>query len=350
MAQIRANEFDRLVNSTRAGYRLYLVYGSDRGLVSERAAKLAELSGVDMADPFAVARFDADKLRSDPGRLADEAGAIGLFGGKRLVWVRGAGNDHVLAGAVGDIVGKLPETTTAIIEAGELKKGTVLRRTVEDAPEALAVPCYADESRAIQALIDEELGKAGLRITPAARHRLTEALGGDRLASRGELSKLALYCHGTGQATEEDVVASVGDAAAMSVDDAVDAVLTGNPAALDIAMQRIIASKTAVYTVLLASLRQFQLLDVLRGEMARQHSSVSQVMASGGRHIHFRRKPAVEKALATWTAEGISQAMDHFQRAVLAMRRSPSMENDIARYALLAVAVRSSRDRRKIAG
>ena len=112
-------------------------------------------------------------LRGDPGRLADEADAIGLFGGNRLIWVRGAGNDRALTAAVSAIAGSLPETTTVIIEAGELKKGTALRRAVEERRGALAVPCYADESRGIHALIDEELGSAGLRITPAARERLS---------------------------------------------------------------------------------------------------------------------------------------------------------------------------------
>ena len=343
MAQIRANEFDRMVSGQPPGYRLYLLYGPDRGLVSERSEKLARLSGVDMADPFSVTRLDADQLRSDPGRLADEAGAIGLFGGKRLIWVRGAGNDRGLAAAIGDLAGTLPETTTVILEAGDLKKGVALRRAAEDAAEALAVPCYADESRDIRALIDEELSGAGLRIAPAARQRLAEGLGGDRLASRGELRKLALYCHGGNQVTEEDVLASLGDSAGLSIDDAVDAVLTGNLAALDLALQRIIASRTEVYTVLLASLRQFQLLDTLRGDMAEHGRGVSQVMASGGRHLHFRRKPAVEQALANWDPAAISQAMDHLQRAVLEMRRSPGLESDVARHALLAVALRSTR-------
>lgn len=343
MAQIRANEFDRYVGTPRTDCRLYLVYGPDRGLVSERAVRLAELSGADVTDPFAVTRIDADSLRSDPGRLADEANAIGLFGGNRLIWVRGAGNDRALASAVAAIAGNLPATTTVIIEAGELKKGTTLRRAVEENHAALAVPCYADESRGIHALIDEELGKAGLRITPAARDRLSAALGGDRLASRGELRKLVLYCHGGEQVTEDDVLASVGDASALSVDDAVDAVLAGDLAALDDALQRIIASRTGVYTVLLACLRQLQMLDALRNEMSEQGRSVSQVMAGSGRHIHFRRKPVIEKALSIWAPASIPPAMDHLHRAVLEMRRHTAIEDDVARHALLAVALRASR-------
>lgn len=343
MAQLKAHEFDRYLNAASANHRLFLVYGPDRGLVSERAARLAERGGARMDDPFSVIRLDADDLRGDPGRLADEVNSIGLFGGQRLVWLRGAGNDRTLATSVAAIVDHIADDITVIIEAGEQKKGATLRKVVEEAPKALAVPCYADDSRNIQALIDEELASAGLRITPLARERLIEALGGDRLASRGELRKLALYCHGSGQVAEEDVIASVGDASALSIDDAVDALLNGDPLALDQALQRIVASKTAVFTVLLAALRQFQVLDTLKAEMAASGRAASQVMATNGRQIHFRRKPAVEAALAAWQSAPLAQALDHLHRTVLEMRRRPDLEDDIARQALLAVALRSAR-------
>jgi hypothetical protein len=79
-------------------------------------------------------------------------------------------------------------------------------------------------------LIDEELGNAGLTIQGEARQRLAHLLGGDRLASRGELRKLALYCHGSGTVTDTDVAEAIGDVAALSVDDAVEAVFTGDTA------------------------------------------------------------------------------------------------------------------------
>jgi DNA polymerase-3 subunit delta len=33
-------------------------------------------------------KIDGDVLAGDPGRLIDEAGTVGLFGGQRSVWVR----------------------------------------------------------------------------------------------------------------------------------------------------------------------------------------------------------------------------------------------------------------------
>ena len=45
----------------------------------------------DLADPFNVADLSEAVLESDPARLADEAAAISMMGGRRVVRVRGAG-------------------------------------------------------------------------------------------------------------------------------------------------------------------------------------------------------------------------------------------------------------------
>ncbi len=54
----------------------------------------------------------------------------------------------------------------------------------------MSIPCYADDARALNGLIDEELASFGLKISPDARALLADSLGGDRLASRGKFASL----------------------------------------------------------------------------------------------------------------------------------------------------------------
>ncbi len=83
-----------------------------------------------------------------------------------------------------------PTGSYVVVEAGDLKKGSALRKVGRDAHvRSLTIACYSDDARSLQALIDKELGDEKLGITPAARERLMEALGGDRLASRNEAAQ-----------------------------------------------------------------------------------------------------------------------------------------------------------------
>lgn len=344
MAQKKAHEVDSYIRNPDTRFRAYLIYGPDRGLVSERAVALSKTINVDLSDDFNVVRLDSGDLREDPARLLDEINAIALFGGDRLVWLRGAGNDKTVVDALQAVSADPPESTTLIIEAGDLKKSSSLRKAAEAGSAAMALPCYGDDGRNIHALIDEELGQAGLSITPAARRLLADNLGGDRLASRGELKKLALYAHGRDQIDEEDVLAISGDASSLSVDDAVDCVLGGDVPGLDQALTRIFASKTPVSTVLLACLRQFQMVDAMRAHIEGGRRPASQVLGEFGRRIHFRRKPALEKAVRNWSGKQTEHVLQHLNNAVLESRKIPALQESITRQALLAIAVRSARN------
>lgn len=346
MAEIKSHEFDRFAERGAEHYRIFVVYGPDRGLASERAALLASRSGIATDDPFAMLKMDVADLNNDPGRLLDEVNSLGLFGGAKLIWLRGASNEKALVDAVQILANGPPPENILIVEAGDLKKGSGLRKVAEAAKTVAVIPCYADDARALNGLIDAELMAEGLRISPAARSRLVELLGGDRVASRNEIRKLALYCRGAGTVEEDDVTAIIGDASAVSTDEAVDAVLTGDLVALRHAFQKIVTSRTPVFLVLQSCLKQFQLMDLMRAEMDEKKVQPAQVMMTLGRHIHFKRKPIVEGALRNWGAAALVRETERLQSAIFQTRQRQSLETSIAFQALMAIGLQSVRHRR----
>lgn len=343
MTEIKSHEFEGFLQTAVRKHRLFVIYGPDRGLVSERAGQIAAKTGVDLTDPFSLVKLDVGDLHNDAGRLIDETNAIGLFGGSRLVWIRGAANEKSVVDGLQAIAANPPETAFLIVEAGDLKKTAGLRKLADSHRSVVAIPCYADDTRALNGLVDHELAHEDLRITPAARHMLLELLGGDRIASRNEVRKLALYCRGLGTIDEQHVIDIIGDASAVSADDAVDAILKGDSAGFLHATQKIIASKTSIFLVLQGCLRQFQLLDVMRAEMDDKRLQPAQVMQTHGRHLHFRRKPTIEQALRVWTSEAIGREMNRLQAAIFQTRQRQSLEDSIAMQTLLATVLQSAR-------
>jgi DNA polymerase-3 subunit delta len=340
MAQIKAHEFDGFIKRAELPYRAFLIYGPDNGLVSERAAELSKKTGVDLTDDFNLIKVSASELSSEPGRLADEVGSIGL-GGKRLIWIKNAGNDKKLSDSLSAVMEDISNDVSIIVEAGDLKKSSALRKMIEKASPAVAIPCYADDGRALQSLIDQELTQANMRIDMQARQLLLSFLGGDRLASRGEIQKLVLYCHGQEQISSEDVLNAIGDASSISVDETVDAILTGNINDLDASYSKIIASKTPIFLILRSCLVQLQQIDLIRSEVETMNKRPSQVMAEMGRFIHFKRKPAFERALGKWTCAKLQNEMNRIATAILETRQNAALEKSIARQALIRVCLLS---------
>jgi DNA polymerase-3 subunit delta len=343
MAQKKAFEVDSWLARPDPRFSIVLIYGPDRGLVSERARDFAEKTGLPLDDPFTVVKLDAGEAERDEGRLLDEARTVSMFSDRRLLWVRNAGAQKSLTEDVKLLVAEPPRDAIVLIEAGDLKKGAGLRSVVEGADTAIALPCYADEARDIDGVIDTELRKAGMTMTLEARQALRRNLGGDRLASRGEIEKLILYCHGQNAIGLDDVRAMAGDVSGQSFDDAVDAVLEGRVDAFDAAFTRQCQAGTHPFVALSAAMRQFQAIQVMRAKMDAEGRSAASIVAGHKPPVFFARRKLVEKVLERWTGEGLARALERLQGAVLQTRLKSELSVSLARQALLGVAVESAR-------
>src|SRR5258707_6628519 len=221
----RAAHVETLVDRQRL--RAVLLYGPDGGLAHERAVALVRHVAGSADDPFRVVELTVATLKDDPARLADEVAAQALTGGRRAVWIRDAG-DALASGPLADLLDDdAPDRggdTVVVIEAGDLPSRSSLRKLVEGAARAVAVGCYHDEARDVAGVIRDAMAKHGLSVAPDALRYLSEHMGGDRLVTRAELDKLALYMHGAaGERTIalEDALATVGDSAAIALDDVI---------------------------------------------------------------------------------------------------------------------------------
>lgn len=342
MADIKSAQADRFAANPDDAFSVFLIYGPDAGLIAERGDKIAAGLDVDLKDPFAYQRFDADQIASDPSRLVDEAGAIAMFGGNRLLRISGTTRRN-LADCVAPLLASPPQACWVVIEAGDLKRDSALRRSVEKSKSAVAIPCYSDGVRELDGLIRDEMEKAGLAIDREAAGFLKAMLGGDRMASRNELAKLALYCDGKGQVTIDDVQAIIGDTSQLAMDDLIDAVMTGDLRRLEQQLARLEAASSPPDMILMAGLRQFQTLRAARHAMDHGKQTAVQVMSAIRPPLHFSRREAFVQALARWPLPALQRAIERLDCAVLECRANAALASSLAGTALLALAAQASR-------
>lgn len=347
MAEKKAHEVDNWLKKPDPAMRIVLVYGPDRGLVSERALAFAQSTGLPLDDPFAVTRLEGNEVEKQPGRLTEEVASIPMFSEKRLIWVRGIGAGTGMAAEVAELARTTPADAVVLLEAGELKKGTGLRAAVEKAGGAMALPSYADEGKGIEGLIDEMCAREKLTIEPEARQALRALLGGDRLATRGELSKLALYSAGNDRIGLADVEAAIGDVSARSQEDMLDAVLAGEAGTFDTIFSSLMAGGANAGVVLSAALRRFQMLETLKAEMDATGKPAQVVIASARPPIFFARRRAFEAAIGRWPADALAAAVTRLDAAVLQTRRNAGLAVATARQSLLALTLEARRQARR---
>jgi DNA polymerase III subunit delta len=324
--------------------RAVLLYGPDLGNVREKAAGLVRAIAGSLDDPFQVARLEDDKLVDDPGLLADEAQSLSLMGGNRAIWVRDAGAGFLKAAEVvlaSDMPGNL-----IIAEAGNLDKKSKLRSVFEAAKNALIIACYADEPERIRGLIDHMLRAEGLTIEDDAREVLVGLLGSDRMASRGEITKLALYCMGKARVSREDVLAACGDAAGLSLDDTLDHLFAGDLSEADLALERLLAAGTHPSVFLSAAARHVARLQRFRAECDLGKSAETVVRAARP-PVFFSRVRGMVQQVEIWDGLELASASTSLQAAQRQTREMPQLEEAITSRAVLSLSRLAMRNRAK---
>src|SRR6201995_2400983 len=291
MVALRGKDIDSFLARPDPGRPIILLYGPDAGLVRERADALLKSAVDNVDDPFSMVRLDGDELSAEPSRLVDEAMTVPLFGGRRAIRVR-AGSRSFASGI--DTLADTPlKDCRIVIEAGDLRAESPLRKACERAKTAVAIACYPDGERDLAKLIDDELRLANLRIAPDARAVLMTLLGGDRQASRNELRKLTLYAHGGNEVTLDDVMAVVADASELKIDPIVDGAFSGKAAAGETELPKAMGAGTYPGMIISAADRQAAGLHKSALEVA-DGTPVSPLLDSGFPRLHFSRKPNVE--------------------------------------------------------
>jgi DNA polymerase-3 subunit delta len=340
MVALRGKDIDAYLARPDPGRPIILLYGPDAGLVRERAEALLASAVDDPKDPFSLVRLDGDELAAEPSRLVEEAMTIPLFGGRRAIRVRAGSRSF--AGGIDALADSPIRDCRIVIEAGELRPESPLRKACERAKTAVAIACYPDGERDLARLIDDELRLSDLRIAPEARAALTALLGGDRQASRNELRKLALYAHGEAEVTLEDVEAVVADASELKIDPIVDGAFAGKPELVETEFAKAMAAGTYPGMIIAAAQRQAAWLHKSALAIA-EGNAVATLLDSGFPRLHFSRKGPVETALRQFSAARLASIIEQLAVAALEMRKQAPLAAAIAQRTLLSIAVNAKR-------
>jgi DNA polymerase-3 subunit delta len=329
--KVAPRDRSRFLQSADPSVAAVLFYGPDQGLVRERALDLVARVAGDAADPFRVAELSAAQMKDDPTRLADEAAALSLSGGRRVLRLREVADGH--ADALGDLLAGPPPASFLVLEAGDLAPRSALRKVFESAANAAAIACFLDDDEALGRVIGEALKGRGLGIGQEALAYLIAHLGGDRGVTRQELEKLALYVGpGAKQVSLEDVEAVIGDSSALSLDDLVFALGDGDRAAIDRGYARALIEGNDEIGILRAAARHIMRLHQV-ATAADPRVAIKTLRPA----VFFKLEGRFLAQLRLWSAERLGEALARLNRAEIDIKTGAQPKAAVAERALLEI-------------
>jgi DNA polymerase-3 subunit delta len=307
--KLQRGAIGRAVDQPDPAIRFYLLHGPDEAQSRALGARLVEAL---RASRFIISAGD---VKSDPAVLADEAGAMSLFGGKRVIWIEPAG-DEITPGVQALLEANAAESPAVAI-GGSLRRASALLKLAEASPAAIAFASYVPEGRDAERMVANVGRTLGLKVSPPVAERLAEACAGDQAIAARELEKLALYIGASPQSPKElsdealDAVGAAlpeGNFARLA-----DLALAGDMKALADELGSLSRAGTEAIPVIRALQRRLLMLAPARARVDRGESAEA-VMTSLGKSLFWKDKPLITRLLDRWDSAGLATAAERAGR------------------------------------
>lgn len=323
----------RTVDQPNPDCRFFLFHGPDEGQSRGLAMRLAEALGA------AKHVVNAAALKGDPAALVDEAAAMSLFGGKRVIWIEPASKD-IEEGVAALLEGPVTESPVVAI-AATLTKASSLLKLAEASPLAVAYASYAPEGQDAERMVIDLGRRFGLKISPPLAARLADCSANDQAIVARELEKLALFVDASPQMPKEldaSAIDLVGaDSSEGDFQRLADLALGGEIDELAEELTRLPSGGGEGIPVVRSLQRRLLMLAPMRARVERGER-VDAVLTSAGRALFWKEKSKVQRMLSSWSAANIAimaQRVSDLERSLIF---SAAPERESLGEELLAIA------------
>lgn len=328
-------EIEPFVKAPSKEARVILVYGPDSGLASERCATIGKTVVSDLNDPFNACTLNAQQIIDDPARLPDEAFAISMMGGNRLIRIED-GSDKITT-FIKTYLDKPSPEALILIQASELGTKSTLRALCEKAKNAVAVPCYVEDEKDLQRFIQDTIRSENKSIERDAQAWLAANISGDRRKVRGELEKLLIYKGAEASAISlEDVQAACGIAGAQNFDNLVYAVAGRNTEAALKAYSVLLEEGENMVTILRVLQNHFRRLHLIKAHMANGEPADLAVKKLNP-PLFFKVEPLFRAQLSSWSLQMLEQILGRLTDLEVQCKQTGTPAETLCAQAILSI-------------
>jgi len=330
-------QIDPFVQNPDPTARVILIYGPDYGLMRERSNNIAATVVEDLNDPFNVSVLGSDTLKDDPARLIDEANAISMMGGRRLVRVVGASDK--ITPVLKEYLANPSMDTVVLLEADELGPKSSLRLLCERAKNAAALPCYVDDDNQAAQLIRRAFHDEGKQIDQDAVIWLAANISGNRLKIRSEIEKIITYKgDDLSPVSLTDAQKICGQAGAQSFDDLSYSMAGNNPKAAMKAYLTLMDEGVADAAILRTIQNHFRRLHLAKSIIA-EGRSMDEAMKSLMPPIFFKQEPEFKRQLNRWSQKALANILSKLADLEAQTRQTGMPNETLCAQAVLSISM-----------
>ncbi len=341
--KIQFRQIEQFVKSPDKAARVILIYGPDNGLISERFETIGKTIVKDINDPFNVASLSTSILLEDPARLTDEAKAISMMGGDRLIKIDD-GSDKITT-ILKEYLKDPSETSLILIKAGELSPRSSLRKLCENEKNAAAIPCYIEDERDVLKFIKDKIQNENLKIDNDAIIWLAANISGDRRKIRSELEKLIIYKgEDKNPISIDDVKNACGSSAIQNFDNLVYNIAGRNSIKALMAYETLISEGVAFIAILRSIQNHFRRIHICKSYVI-DGMDIDSAMKKLSPPVFFKQAPMFKSQVNSWSLASLEQIISKLNKLEAQCKKTAMPAQTLCSQAILAISKMKKIDR-----
>lgn len=325
--KIKTADIDRLAKKPE--YRFILFYGPDRG----RAGLLGQTAVKALADDARI--FDGDIAKADADTVLTAARAgMSLFGSTHALRLRDIGDKSVAI--VSEIIALGEAAVPLVVETGDLKPSSKLRKLFETSEHAAAAALYLPERRDLVSMTRDAFKENGIQAGTDAIERVADLLPSDTLQAKAEIDRFAVWASGRGTIDVEAVERGFSDRADFEVMDLAAAAALGDAGGA----LRMISRLREESAVGLVRQTQWHFQRLLEARAAMENGAAAKTAMSKLKPpVFFKQAATFERQLKRWRPKQIERALGRLVEAEQQLKSTGYPERETLGQCFLDIAM-----------
>ena len=330
---LRNKQADDFINNPSEDIHGILIHGQDGGLINHRTKALVNYYIPNQNDPFQLSTINSSQLNDDPGLLANELDTFALTNDKRVILLNLSSD---LNKEQADCIIDSKSQSIIIINAGELKASSPLRKAFESDKNFIVIPCYNSSNIDIMTLLNNKLKEKNLTMRKDAKDLIVGSLGNDYGNTISEIEKILNYHKNGDEISKSEVESIIVSSSNVIVTDLVDAVFEKKTKGISRLYHSVIDEFNPAQILIITSNHVLRLMELL-AEKTDSNLPSKQVIENSKPPIFFKRHPSFQKQLTTWNRDLLDDVIEILSETTVETRKNNDLSVELTERCLLKI-------------
>ena len=309
-------------------YNSILIYGPDRGKVSEIKNLLLEELKIHYKEKLEILKISEDLLVNRDFFIQELINQKSIFFDKTIILI----NLDLIKPNKDDIEflkeGTVSSSNLVIFESANLTNDHFLLNEFKKQDNFLCVPCYQDNEKNLRNTILHYANKYQLNLDESTITYLIKKMGNDRMITEQEIKKLALYADNKSLSFTE-VIECIGDNSILGIYKISDNLMLNNNINMNYSYDRLVNSGINYFIILRALTKHLHLLLLAK---ILGYKSVKEIKPP----LHFSRHGEVQKQINSLNIEKIESALVELNTLEKSCKLSPTLSSILIKKFLIS--------------